>query len=420
MRRLVLIVVLLAALSGLFGRQAQADPGVRFGIQDDAWILYGPGKLGERLDRIDALGVDVVRFTLRWDEIERTKGRYGWGSSDRVLNGLDKRGIQPVVTLVGVPGWANGGRPARVAPPSGKDFAAFASLAARRYRFVRYWVIWNEPNLPRWLEPALPGTYVRRLLNPAYKAIHAANRRALVAGGVTGPRGNVGGVSPVDWLRGMDRAGARLDAYAHHPHPGGPHETPTEGGCFGAECKTITLANLRLLVREVRRAWGARVRIWLTEWGYQTNPPDKFLGVSPRLQAQYIGEAARVVYRARQVDMLIQFLYQDEPQTERFQSGLLTAAGRPKPARYAFPFPLASVTRSGSALRLWGQVRPRPGRQRYRLQRVLKGNRRYWLTPVRSTDRRGTFEVSVAVPAGAIVRIWSPKDRRFSAPLTTR
>jgi hypothetical protein len=416
MRRLVLIAILLAAL---FGQEAQAGPGVRFGIQDDGWIVHSPGRLAERLDTLDRLGVDVVRFTLQWNEIEPAQGRFRWRRSDQVLRGLRTRGIQPVVTLVGTPGWANGGRPPRFAPPSGREFAAFAAAAARRYPFVRNWVIWNEPNLRRWFEPTLPGTYVRRLLNPAYRAIHRVNRRARVAGGVTGPRGNIGGVSPVDWLQGMARAGARLDAYAHHPHPGGPFETPTRGGCFGPSCKTITLANLSLLVREVRRAWGPRVRIWLTEWGYQTNPPDEFLGVSRRLQAQYIGEAARKVYRMRQVDMLIQFLYQDEREPERFQSGLVTIAGRAKPALHAFPFPLASAGRSGRIARLWGQIRPRSGRQPYRLQ-LITSERRPWLTPVRLTDRRGTFRVSVVVPRGAEVRVWSLRDRRYGPPLTVR
>ena len=416
MRRLVLIaILLLAALSG--GQQAHATPGVKYGIQDDNYILNGPGKLGQRLDTIDRLGVDIVRFTLEWNKIERAQGKFNWGRSDQVLRGLNARRIQPVVTLVGSPGWANGGRAARFAPPSGKAFAAFASEAAKRYPFVRYWLIWNEPNMRRWLEPTVPGTYVRRLLNPGYKAIHEANRRALVGGGVTGPRGNAGGVSPLDWLRGMRKAGARLDAYAHHPHPGSPFESPTEGGCFGAECKTITLANLRLLVQAVRNAWGGGKRIWLTEWGYQTKPPDNFLGVSPRLQAQYIGEAARLVYRTRQVDMLIQFLYQDEPQMDRFQSGLLTWRGHPKPGLYAFQFPLAA-TADGTVARLWGQIRPRSGRQPYRLQRVFKGNRKVWLTPVRQTDRRGTFATSVRVPIGAIVRVWSVRDRRYGAPLT--
>jgi hypothetical protein len=172
-----------------------------------------------------------------------------------------------------------------------------------------------------------------------------------------------------------------------------------------------------VLVQAVRSAWGGRKRIWLTEWGYQTKPPDKFLGVSPRLQAQYIGEAARLVYRTRQGDMLIQFLYQDEPQLDRFQSGLLTWRGRPKPGLHAFSFPLCA-TADGTVAGLWGQVRPRAGRQPYRIQRVLRGNRKLWLTPVRQTDRRGTFEVSVAVPIGAVVRVWSVRDRRFGAPLT--
>jgi len=186
MRRFVLLAALLAA--AVSAQPAHATTLVKYGIQDDNYILNGPGKLGQRLDTIDKLGVDVVRFTVRWDEVERRQGRLNWGRTDQVLRGLNNRRIQPVVTLVGTPGWANGGRPPRFAPPSGKDFATFAATAARRYPFVRYWLIWNEPNLKRWLEPTLPGTYVRRLLNPAYKAIHDARRKlraALLARGVT-------------------------------------------------------------------------------------------------------------------------------------------------------------------------------------------------------------------------------------------
>ena len=414
MRRPVLVAALLAA--ALWAPQADATIGVKYGIQDDNYILNGPGKLATRLDTIDKLGVDMVRFTIKWDEVERRQGRFNWGRTDQVLRGLNNRRVQLVVTLVGTPGWANGGRAPRFAPPSGKDFATFAGEAAKRYPFVRHWLIWNEPNMRRWLEPTVPGTYVRRLLNPAYRAIHQANRRAKVGGGVTGPRANAGGMSPLDWLRGMRKAGARLDAYAHHPHPATAYETPTEGGCFGARCKTVTLANLKVLVDAVRRAWGGGKRIWLTEWGYQTNPPDRFLGVSPRLQAQYIGEAARLVYRTRQIDMLIQFLYQDEPQTDRFQSGLLNSRGRPKPGLYAFTFPLAASA-DGTVARLWGQIRPRAGRQPFRVQLWTKTRKR-WLTSVRSTNVRGIFATSVRVPIGAVIRVYSLRDRRFGAPVT--
>ena len=82
MRRPVLIGILLAAL---WVPQAHASTLVKYGIQDDNWILNGPGKLGQRLDTIDGLGVDLVRFTLEWNKVEPAKGRFNWGRTDQVL-----------------------------------------------------------------------------------------------------------------------------------------------------------------------------------------------------------------------------------------------------------------------------------------------------------------------------------------------
>ena len=118
----------------------------------------------------------------------------------------------------------------------------------------------------------------------------------------------------------MAASKARLDAYAHNPYPLRPLETPSTGGCD--HCETITMATLERLQREVRRRFGSRMRIWLTEYGYQTNPPDRILGVSKALQARYVSEAAQRSFAARNVDMLIHYLYQDEPDVSRWQSGL--------------------------------------------------------------------------------------------------
>ena len=125
-----------------------------------------------------------------------------------------------------------------------------------RYPWVNHWLIWNEPNQRRWLRPTSPRTYVATLLNPAFTAIHRVHPSAKVGGGVTAPRGSTGGVSPVDWIRGMDAAGARLDAYAHNPYPLNRFETPWTGAC--EHCETITMASLERLLREVSRAFGAR------------------------------------------------------------------------------------------------------------------------------------------------------------------
>jgi hypothetical protein len=388
---------------------ASAAPSVRYGIQDDAWLAAGPGALSERVSALDRLGVDVVRYTIHWNEAEPAKGRYAWGSADAVLPALRARGIRALVTLTGTPAWANGGRAANVAPRNGGDFARFATAAARRYPWVREWSIWNEPNQARFLRPASPRTYVRTLLNPAYAALKARNRANRVAGGETAPRGN-GGLSPVAWIRGMKAAGARLDAYAHHPYPTSRFETPSAGGC--AHCDTITMATLDRLLRETARAWpGARV--WLTEYGYQTNPPDRLLGVSPNAQARFLAEAALGAYRAARVDMLIHYLVHDEADVGRFQSGLFRADGTPKPSASAFPLPLASSGRGT----LWGQVRPRRGRQPYRLQ-LVRGGTTSWLGGVRFTDSRGFLAASV--PRGSIVRLYSVRDRAFGVPVLAR
>ena len=44
------------------------------------------------------------------------------------------------------------------------------------------------------------------------------------------------------------------------------------------------MATIRKLLILVRRDFGPKP-IWLTEYGYQTNPPDTFLGVPPQGQA---------------------------------------------------------------------------------------------------------------------------------------
>jgi hypothetical protein len=411
--RFLLAFGLVCALLGAFASSGSASSGIRFGIQDDAWLTHGPGTLESRLDRLERLGVDVVRFNLHWNTIEAAKGSPDWAVSDAVLEGLRARRIGAVVGLVGAPRWANGGRAPNYVP-SASSFAAFARAAATRYSWVRQWLVWNEPNQARWLRPTTPSVYVRSLLNPAYGAIHAVIPSAKVAGGVTAPRAGSAGVSPVRWIRGMRAAGARLDAYAHHPYPARPSDTPFAGGCPQAGCETITMATLERLLAEVGRAFGPK-RIWLTEYAYQTGPG----GVSQQRQAALLGESSLRVFKAPRVDMLIHYLVVDEPTTERFQSGLFLHSGAPKLASLSFPLPLAQAGRSAGKVVLWGQVRPRAGTQAYRIQ-VRRGGAWRFLGGTRRTTSRGFLSASIAASSGSLVRIYSTADRAYGAPIAVR
>jgi Cellulase (glycosyl hydrolase family 5) len=416
MRRLLLVVVALGALPAFAApADVSASPSVRYGIQDDAWLQYGPGTVASRVAQLDALGVDIVRVTLDWRQVEPRRGSGSWARSDELLGALHRAGIAPLVTLYGTPAWANGGRSESWAPTSAATFGAFARSAAQRYPYVRLWTIWNEPNQRRWLRPTSAAVYTKRLLDPAYAAIHAASPHSLVAGGVTAPRASAGGVSPVAWIAGMKAAHARLDAYAHNPYPLRPGETPTAGGC--GHCTTITMATLPRLLTAVQRAFGTRTRIWLTEYAYQTNPPDRYLGVSYAAQSRYLASAALRAYEAPRVDILVHYLVRDEPNPARWQSGLYTVRGVAKPAAAAFRIPFTVVSRHRSTTTLWGQVRP-GGRSRFRLQQFRAGA---WRTVgVYTTSARGFFRRAVHAGKGAHFRVWSPSSHAYSPLLLVR
>jgi hypothetical protein len=392
---LMLLAVVAAAAETLWlPSSAQASPYARYGMQDDAWLLYGPGSVADRVATLDRMGVTLVRFTLNWRDVAprqpvnaraHTDLAYRWGATDEVLQALHARGMNPVVTLWGTPRWANGGRSANWAPISKWSLAAFAYAAQKRYPFVSHWLVWNEPNQRRWLRPTSARVYTQRLLNPTYGALKAAKRTTKVGGGVTAPRGAYGGVSPVDFIRGMRAARARIDAYAHHPYPLRRGETPWRGGC--GHCETITMATLERLLRNVKAAFGGGKRIWLTEYGYQTNPPDRLLGVSRAQQARFVGEAAHRAFKADNVDMLIHYLYRDEPGIARWQSGFITAGGSAKPSRRAYMVAMAQAYRRGRTTAIWAHVRPGTGRQVYVLQQLRNGGWRTVNGAYRTTKR---------------------------------
>ena len=212
---------------------------MRYGLQDDAWLLYGAGTLDERVETLDNMGVELVRFTLDWHQIEKVRGKREWGRAEAALEALRAHGIAPVVTLYGTPRWANGGRSPNWAPTSERTFASFATAAAKRYPWVKLWLVWNEPNQRRWLQPTTPRTYVTKLLNPAFAAIHRGAREQRSAA-VSPPRAAPPAASHRSRGSVDGRGGRKLDAYAHNPYPLSRLETPWTGAC--GHCETITMA----------------------------------------------------------------------------------------------------------------------------------------------------------------------------------
>ena len=133
------------------------------------------------------------------------------------------------------------------------------------------------------------------------------------------------------WLR---RAGLKFfDAYAHHPYYGSRFETPTT---VPPSKNSITLGNIGVLIKHLNSTFGRNKRLWITEYGYQTRPPDLAFGVAYSSQAKYVHQAFEIARKTRRIDMLVWFLIRDEPRLSGWQSGVVTTRGKRKPAFRAF------------------------------------------------------------------------------------
>jgi hypothetical protein len=145
-------------------------------------------------------------------------------------------------------------------------------------------------------------------------------------------------VSPLAFLRAVKKAGLKtFDAWAHHPYYAGPSDEPTTKPVTtrGTPGTAVTLGNINDLIRAVTQLYGNK-RIWITEYGYQTNPPDKVFGVSYAKQAAYLTQAFAIARANPRIDMMLWFLLKDEPSLGGWQSGLMTAGGKKKPSFAAF------------------------------------------------------------------------------------
>jgi hypothetical protein len=354
---------------------------LRVGIFDDGEVLYGvPGQV---FPLLRATRAKLIRVNLWWsragihvakqrpkDPSDPADPAYDWTAYDAVVRRATANAQQVVFSVIGTPTWANRARGWNVAPTNAKDLKLFAMAAAERYSGtyadeagvrlprVRSWIAWNEPNNPVFLKPqfvtdpaSASGWSIQsardyaRICNAIVQGVKSVQGTAKVACGVTAPRGNNNpnsgrpSVSPLAFARALRKAGAAgFDAYAHHPYYGSPVETPSTPpppAANGRPSTAVTLGNLEVLISEVTRLWGNK-RIWITEYGYQTNPTDTIVGVSWGKQAQYLKEAVSIARSHPRIDMFIWFLLVDETRPDGWQSGLIGSDLIKKPAFNAF------------------------------------------------------------------------------------
>ena len=394
-RRAVSIAVLVIAVAGFAVSAAGASPKkhaaatsshLLVGINDEADTLYGNPVTG--FQALKALGAKVLRVNLYWggtpwavsrgakptDPTDPGDPAYNWDLYDRLMRYAATYHIKVVFSILFTPGWANGHKARTVAPTNAKDLESFAVAAATRYNgtyvppswqqqptlespdqplpAVTMWTAWNEPNNPVFLSPQSvrqgskwvveSAIQYAKICNAIYTGIHDGGTSGeKVACGVTAPKGNDApatsraSVDPLSFLEAAKKAGMKkFDVYAHHPYYAAPSESPTYVPT-GKTARRIQMGNIGVLLAEITKLYGPK-HLWITEYGYETNPPDHNFGVSYANQASYLTQAYAMARKNPRIDMLLWFLIKDDSSLGGWQSGLETVGGKHKPAWNAF------------------------------------------------------------------------------------
>ena len=437
------------------------------------WSLVAPHPNARRAPRrFDPTNPNVAYNWTAYDRLVNAAAIYGIGVQFNVTGPgpLWAMGAHPPTTRASTHWEPNPVAFYKFVLAAGRRFSGNDAGVAR----VSQWSIWNEPNQPGWLAPQWlklhgrlvaqsPQTY-RKLVYSGYYGLlysgHSTSTDTILIG-ETAPEGADSGsfytaMTPLPFLRALycvNARGQRLrggaaralgcppsgsaaafaranpglfqaTGFAHHPYDF--YRTPTAGW---KDPNAVPLANIGRLERfldSTFRAYGVhrQIPLYFTEYGYETNPPDPHKNVSLAAQAAYLNEADYMSWQNPRVRSVAQFLLYDSPPDHRFsprqydywdtfQTGLLFADGRPKPALAAYRMPIwvpRTHLRPGVPARVWGQVRPADAQASQPVAIQWRAGRGGWrtLATVATGADTGYYSASVRLPGSGELRArWS-------------
>jgi hypothetical protein len=371
--------------------------------------FYG-GQADIAFEHARSAGTSAIRLQLSWRDIapegavrppgfDATNpfdGAYRWGEFDQLVRRSVAYGLEPVVGISETPSWAErggGGRPGTNRPDPA-ELGSFAEAAARRYsgQFsglprVSTWEVWNEANASFFLypqeengQPFAPAHY-RSMVNAVADGVRQVHPDNRVAAGGLFPfviaRPGVQAIGPLRFMRELFCLSKRLrpisgcgdpvrfDLWTHHPYTSGSptHKASNPDNVSIRELPSMAKV-LRAAVRFNRVIHSKPVRFWVTEFSWDTNPPDP-KGVPLKLHARWVSEALYRMWRSG-VSLVTWFQLRDgvadgRPHGSVFESGLYSrcndglACDSPKPSFQAFRFPFVAF-RSGRKVRIWGRM----------------------------------------------------------------
>src|SRR5262249_26240554 len=275
-------------------------------------------------------GATYARLTVAWQDIapstpppgfvaaDPTSPGYSWQGIDSVVEAAEAAGLTPIMDIMSPPDWAYDTQPSGVngGSPNIADLGDFATALATHYDALtagapaaHVFEVWNEPNLSLYLNPATASTY-RAMVNAVANGVHAVDPSNLVVAGGLDPFGHKKtknqewySLRPLAFMRSLLCVSKgshphstcdnpiHFDVWSHHPYTyGGPlgHAKVPDDVELGdlPKMRAVLQAGVRL-----HRIVSARpVQFWVTEFGWDTNPPRKH-SASLSLAARWTAES---------------------------------------------------------------------------------------------------------------------------------
>jgi len=342
-----LSLLLLALLVG--PEPARAGSDLLIGVHDDSikWTERPAPILGA----MRALGLGGMRVTLEW---RRGKRHLTASDHDALRRAVAANGYG-VRTVLGVFGRA---ADAPHDAAAREDYCRFVRNVLVRYGEVRDVVIWNEANSDTfWLPSASAPADYAALLARCWDVLHTSVPGVSVLTTTASSHG------PAAFIRGVGaayRASGRqrplFDAAGHNPYPLFPGEAPTaRHEVYAGQGDYDRL--VAVLDESFAGTAQPPTAIWCLENGFQTTTVGKlrrshYSGretvartLEPEDQAAQIAAALRLAHCQPRVAAYFNFLLVDETLLGGWQSGLLWADWRRKPAFEAYRAAIAEVRR---------------------------------------------------------------------------
>jgi polysaccharide biosynthesis protein PslG len=282
-------------------------------------------------------GITSVRVDADWSVVQPTgPSLFDWSALDQEVKSIRATGMSVDLIIDGCPSWAAipAARNDEFAQPrSAAEYAAYAAAVASRYRVmgVKYFEIWNEPNINQFWRPVPdPAAYTADLV-AAYAAIKKVDPAAIIISGGLAPASDNGiNYNAVTFVANMYADGAKgsFDYLGIHPYSYPLLPDNDDSASAWSQMYRTTPS-----VRSVMTANGdGTKKIWITEFGA---PSAGRAGVSPAAQSETITQALAAADKMDWIGAIYIYTWRDNSSTAAGTFGLKSSDGYPKPAYYA-------------------------------------------------------------------------------------